>query len=53
MANQGLLFSKPSIVETEVTCSPTESIKHGECEIFIGALSQEEFDRMKQNFAEC
>ena len=53
MANQGLLFSKLSIEETGVACVPSESINHAEYEIYIGALSPEEFDRMKRNYTEC
>jgi len=53
MANQGLLCSKLSIVETGVGCLLFEGINTPECAIFIGALSPEEYDRMKRNYAEC
>jgi len=53
MANQGLLFSKLSIVETGIGCFLYEVINPPECAIFIGALSPEEFDRMIRNYAEC
>ncbi len=53
MANKGLLFSKLSIVETEVRWAQSESVELAECAIFIGTLSPEEFDRMKRNYAEC
>jgi hypothetical protein len=52
MVSQGLLFSEPSIAETGVWCSPSEGIDPAECAIFIGALSPEEFDRLKRNYAE-
>ena len=52
MVNQGLLFSKPSIVETGVWCFLSEGIDPAGCAIFIGDLSSEEFDRLKRNYAE-
>ena len=53
MANQGLLFSKLSIVETGIGCFLFEDKNSPEFAIFIGALSPEEFDRMIRNYAEC
>jgi hypothetical protein len=52
MVNQGLLFSKLSIVETGLRCAPSESIELAECEICIGALSPEDFNRLKKNYTE-
>jgi hypothetical protein len=52
MAYQELLFSKPSIAETIEGSNPCEGMDSSECAIFIGALSTEEFDRLKQIFAE-
>jgi len=52
MVYQRLLFSKPSIAETGVGCSPSEGLDPAECALFIGALSPEEFDRLKRNYTE-
>jgi hypothetical protein len=52
MVNQGLSCLKSSIEETGLVCVPSESINHLEFEMYIGALSQEEFERMKQNYAD-
>jgi hypothetical protein len=50
MVNQELLFTKPSKIETKVICVSSESIDGAECDMYIGALSPEEFDRLKQNY---
>lgn len=52
MVNQGLLFPKPSIEEIGIVCVPSESMNHAEYEMYIGALSSEEFESMKQYFVE-
>ena len=50
MVSQKLLFTKTFKVETGVGCVLSESIDPAECEIYIGALSPEEFDNLKQNY---
>ena len=50
MVSQKLLFTKPFKIETGVGCVSSESIYPAECEIYIGALSPEEFDNLKQNY---
>jgi len=47
MIYQGLLFSKLSIAETGVWCSPSTGIDPAERAMFIGALSPEEFDSLE------